>query len=475
MTSIQKANDPASAFSSPVFDRPISLAANSTSFLIFLAAAVGLQYPGHVPTDGITVWYEARNAVHFSQHPVAMALIFRVFDKIAPGPGLYTIFELTVLWSAIWTLIATYRPKILWAIGLYALVLIYPPLLATNALLVKDVLSSHLALLACALVIRAPTTGWRAILLWSSAFALTALATLIRYQFGLIALVLFVWLFWQHRRISKPIGAIAISCVAGFFVMAALVQIASSSTFKIDHNINVGMEVRENNIGNNDLERSIRKIYVYDIAGVIVGNREASLPIFSTNHLDVKQLKDTAIRLYNPDKVDHLWESGGLFAELRNTPTSVIEEQWWKSISISPKAFVEHRLKTFGALLGFAGVYSCFPATTGIHHTPPDLANALHAQDYKPAFDTAILSSRYFPIRPLFPPVIYFVLSVAILARSLMTQRYDGVLLCSAGVLYELTFLLLPQSCDIRYSYFMILTSILSGFVVLLHRPKEIH
>jgi hypothetical protein len=453
--------------------RPVSQVGNGLLFLIFFLASVWLQYPGHLSSDSVTVWYEARHAVHFSPHPVTMALILRLLDKLVPGPGLYTIMELSVLWLAICIFVRVTRPNYLIAIALYTFVLVYPPILATYGLLEKDVLSTHLAALACILVMRAPISGRHAMFLWAAACTLTAIASLIRYQFAIVTMALLVWLWWRGRTekiSSKEIRSILAACLGSCILAAGLILACVAMTFKMEDNIVARMQERGNNVGHSDFERSVRKIYVYDIAGIVVGNPQAKLQVFAANHLDADKLKAIATNLYGTDKVDSLWVPGGLFAQLRNTPTSVIAQQWRQSVISSPGSLIRHHIRTFGRLLGLGGVYMCFPVIAGLDYNPPELAADLRVQDYKPAMSTALLTSRYFPVTPLFPAAIYLVLSFAILAGCLKLGRMEGVFLSASGLVYEFTFILLPQSCDVRYSYFMILMSVISAFFLLTPR-----
>ena len=416
----------------------------------FLCSAF-LQWPGHVSYDGITVWYEARHAVHFSQHPPGMAFILHWLDMLVPGPGLYTVLQLAVLWSAAAVLIASIKPPVAISAALGAVLLLYPPVLALDGLVEKDILATHLAVLAILVASLPPANRlW----IWLAAFALMAIATVIRYQFAVTTLVLIV-MIWRDRAPRKAqrffVGAVAFLVV--FFVYRG--AIAMTITEQAMPSANGA------NVGASSFARGIRKVLIYDIAGTVSVDQAVRLDVLNDAHVDIHRLSATMRSLYTPDHVDKLWRPRGAFEQLESIPTSIVFRQWLALAWDAPHAFVAHHLLTFGRLLGLHGVYDCFPIVTGIHQTPTDLARDLDAASYSPALSTGLLRSPAIPVSILFPPFLYAVICIALILLNVRGYvPAAAAWLSGAALLYELTFFALPQSCDTRYSYFVLLAAI---------------
>jgi hypothetical protein len=432
-------------------------------------AAVWLQFPGAVPYDGITVWYEARHAVHFSQHPPAMALVLHYFDRLLPGPGLYTAFQVILLWLAAAIVIAWQKPPMILAVPFCALLFFHPFIFAMEGRLVKDILSSHLALLACLLVTK-PGDEKTSTATWMTAFALTAIATLIRYQFIAVAAVLGVWLLWRLRGESqRRIATLGALCLAGFAGTTLLfsVWIGAAITNQTSPNL-------DRNIGANDFERSVRKIYIYDIAGVVANDPSAQLTKL-TPLVDVDQIKKAVHEAYTPALVDPLWAPGGLFEKLAGVPEDTIQAQWAVSMVSSPGAFLRHRFNAFARVLGFGSLYDCFPIVAGMWNAPQKLAAELDVRSYRPALATGILRSSRYPVWPLFYPFIYAALGILLIGLYLGGANVPAGAACVAltGLVYEATFFVLPQACGLRYSYYMVVTSLFAVGMTIFHRRRS--
>jgi hypothetical protein len=122
-------------------------------------------------------------------------------------------------------------------------------------------------------------------------------------------------------------------------------------------------------------------------------------------------------------------------------------------------------------------VYGCWPVAAGISERPAGPAAALQADSYAPALSTAILTSRYFPAGTfLFRGWVFGAVGLLVLlAHARGRAPFAAAALAGSGLAYELTFALLPQACDVRYSYFLIVASLFAAAVAVFHAVAPRH
>jgi hypothetical protein len=413
----------------------------------FWLLALALQLPGNVPYDGIVVWHEAETGRLYAQHPAALVLIWRLCGWVVRGPALFTALSLATLWTAAGLLLARNRPP-LWAGMLFAaLLLLWPPLLATAGVTVKDVIGAHLVLLAFALADgRHPAR-------WFAAFAAGTLAFLLRYQLGLILPVLAI-LWWQARDRRTAIAA-----VAGMIVPYAVVSAAVALLFVTS--------------GPGDVLLSLRKMAIFDIAGIVAHDRSAPLADFAQHGVDVPRLKQEIAAQYSPVRVDTLWQTkeegsitpaSGVFGRLYRVPDSVVLQQWRSAVATRPWPWLEHRGAAFGKVLGFGDIWQCRPLTAGISWLPREAAAAVGANTYAAPWSARMMT--VLPVSLTFRAVLY---GLVLIAVAIVGPR-PAVLLAGFGLAYELSFLLLPQACEVRYSYPVMLVAVVAAAMTLRRR-----
>jgi hypothetical protein len=406
---------------------------------LFFVAALVLQLPGHVPYDGIVVWHEAETGALYAQHPAALVLIWRLCTMVMRGPALFTAVSLACLWAAIAILLQRYRPPLWAAAGFCFLILVWPPLLAHAGVTVKDVFGAHLVLLAFVLA-----SGERPA--WFAAFALGTLAFLLRYQFGLILPVLAILAWPQRSRRTLLAGA------GGILVTLVVVHGLVSVLFIKN--------------GPGDVMLSLRKIAIFDIAGT-VAHSSAPLTVFAEHGIDTARLAREMAAQYSPVRVDTLWQanesgtitaSSGVFGRLYAVPDNTIFAQWSAIIAAQPTAFLDHRAAAFARVLGLGDIWQCRPVTAGLSWLPKEAAAAVHAKTYAAPLSSSLMTSRYFPVSLTFRAVLYLALALAVL----IVGPRPAQLLSGFAILYELSFFLLPQACEVRYAYPVTLTAMVA-------------
>jgi hypothetical protein len=426
--------------------------------LPFFAAALVLQLPGNVPYDGIVVWHEAETRHLYAQHPSVLVLVWWLAEQAVRGPALFTALQLAALWAAAAILLRRSAPPLWAAAAFLGVLLLWPPMLAMSGVTVKDVFGAHLCLLAFALALPREDRPHEPIL-WFSAFALGMLAALVRYQLGLILPVLAFQLWSQCRHCRGSMPGASLGAASGAFAITAVAAVAVSMLF-----------VRS---GGNDLEQSFRKILIFDVAGVVANDPAIRLPDFAAKRVDVGNLKTEIRHDYSPERVDTLWQDGtgrgsglldprGVFRILAHIPDRVVIAQWKDAVLDAPRALLIHRSEAFARVLGFRDLYACRPIRAGISPLPPAQSAAVQATSYRVPYSAHIMESRWFPAGFTFRAWFYALIGIVVLVAGLFGAPREAVLLVSFGLLYESSFYFLPQACEVRYSYPLMLSVIVA-------------
>lgn len=417
--------------------------------LPFFALSLILQLPGNVPYDGIMVWYQAETATIFAQHPPTLVAVWHLTELLMRGPALFTFLQLLCLWTAGALLVSKLRPPLWLAALFYLALLFYPPMFAYSGLTVKDAFGAHLAVLA--FVFAMPARGKRlGLASWSAAFACAMLATLVRYQLGLIQIALVALLWWDtrgdRRTAMRKLGAGMAGAITTYVISALAVFALFTHS------------------GSGDVQLSFRKMMIFDIAGVVVNNPSAGLPVFARAGVDIAELKGMIRAQYSPVRVDTLWQQNGVgnslsarlgtFGRLAQVSNHSVFRQWLFSVRHDFGALMHHRADAFGRVLGFsAWLYECRPIRYGISALPPGPAAFVRAQSYTEPISTTVLQSRLFPVGFFFRSWLYALISLTVVVAGFWGAPREAVLLSSFALVYEASFFFLPQACEVRYSY----------------------
>jgi hypothetical protein len=428
----------------------LALCRTSVALILpFLIVSLALQLPGNVPYDGIMVWYQAETGRIFAQHPPTLVAVWHLTELLMRGPALFTLVQLLCLWTAGALLVSKLRPPIWLAVLFYLALLFYPPVFAYSALTVKDAFGAHLAVLA--FVIAMPARG-KPLGLASlfAAFACAVLATLVRYQLGLVEIALVVLLWWDAhddlRTAMRKLSAGMAGAITTYGISALTVFVLFTHS------------------GSGDVQLSFRKMMIFDIAGVVVNNPSAGLPVFARAGVDVRELKDMIRTEYSPVRVDTLWQENdvgdslsaqlGAFGRLATVSNHEVLQQWLFSAHNDFGALMQHRANAFGRVLGFsAWLYECRPLRYGISPLPPKPAAFVHSKSYTEPISTTVLQSPFFPVGLFFRSWLYLVISLTIVAAGFFGAPREAVLLSGFALFYEASFFFLPQACEVRYSY----------------------
>lgn len=440
-----------------LLSKPLTPRSNLAAAVFSLALALWAHFPGHVPYDGLTIWYEAREGVHFSQHPPTFALLWRGLEAFHAGPGGVLVLQLLCLYGAACLMLRWTRPPLLPALAFYAGLLLWPAFFAISPYLVKDVLGAHFAVAGWCLALLAPPGKARPPALAGLALAglaLACVAALLRYQFALPLVVLIAAVIWRNRAgAAKKFSASAAAALATCGGVVAAITVANLLVF--------APQVR----AMPDPPSALRKIMMFDIAGVVAADPRSSLSVFGGVGVSAAALRGRIETSYTPQRVDTLWSGRSAFALIEGVSNAVVFEQWRASVLQSPGAFLAHRANAYLMVLGMGELYGCTPVYAGISPAPRDLAEKVGAAGFAAPRSTPVILHRYFPSGSfIFRPWVYAVIALALVVGGLAGRvAFAPAILAGGALLYELSFLPLPQACDVRYSYYLMLAA---GFAV---------
>jgi hypothetical protein len=168
---------------------------SGTVSLAWLAAAIGLAftlwafYPGYVTQDSAEQYHQARTGDFDTHHPPLMAMLWRITDRVIPGPGgLFALFAIAY-WAAL-AFVAAYSMRgRWWQVVAVAIIGFWPPMIGLIAHVWKDVGLLTMFMLATGLLVR---ESWRpSRLLLIVALGLIALGAGFRHN-GLFAALPFM-------------------------------------------------------------------------------------------------------------------------------------------------------------------------------------------------------------------------------------------------------------------------------------------
>jgi hypothetical protein len=133
---------------------------------------------------------------------------------------------------------------------------------------------------------------------------------------------------------------------------------------------------------------------------------------------------------------------------------------WWRMVLDHPTAWLEHRARVFGVLLGLGFGAPADP----VHASFMDLdeQRTLLRFDATPSSLQRALAAafRALAVTPLYRPVLYLVLAIVLLVR-----RRDHVALIASGLLLEAGYFVVAPSTDFRYSHWMIVTAMTAAAI----------
>jgi hypothetical protein len=426
---------------------------------ILLIGWVGMMlyaFPGYMSFDSVAQLFEARLGYFSDGHPPAMAGLWQNVDHLITGPLGMLIIQITCfLLGTYFVLRQRVQPRT--AAICAVLVLWFPPIANTMGVIWKDSQMAAFLMLGTALML-APRLRVRLV-----GLALLGLATALRYNalamtFELVML-LFVWnpeLRWWKRYAIAFVAFIVITLGA----RVVTTELTYSPRFMWH-----------------------RSIALLDIVGTIqyapvLSDAELQRDLAGTPLIATTELQARARKIYRPEvsRTEQLWDATDKFFE---RPDNAAEREAvsraWKTIVTSyPAAYLKYRSVVFFQLVQFddtplgSPVYFWFG---DIQDLPRSAVYSDH--DASPSRIQTLLhqAMAWLGDTWLFHVSLYCV--IAILLLPLCRRDRIALALLSSGILGELFLFFIAPTVDVRYSFWLVLTTVLSLILVVAGRVRS--
>jgi hypothetical protein len=440
----------------------LAAASELAGVLGFAALLWVVDRPGVFAYDSMQQWYEGHIGRFDSNQPPALGFLWNQLAVLGESASVLIGLSCLSFVAGVY-LVARYCFRPTTALVVLAAVALFPPVFSQIAIINKESVSCHLLLLGFGLVLQARRHGGNRLLCVLAA-ATTAVAVMIRYQYVVVAAVLYVaYLALQLAR--RPVGlgvllrrAIVWTGVFALCVAGLATWIAASAT--VDWY--------------GPFTQNLRFQRDYELSALVARATAPKLPEIAAAGVDPVGLISAMRRDYTPRSNVPIGEVDRLLAPVSN---EVIARQTAALVRQQPYGLLRHRLAAFSWLLGLHEV--CWPVQKQIIRpavgTPERLwADSVGAGALQDSVASQMFRSRWFPVNNvLFRPIAYVVLAGGVLAWCVSTASRRarwGILagLPFSGLVYAASFAMITPSCDFRYLYWTVLSTTLSLAIVLM-------
>lgn len=412
------------------------LAVVLAALVLFLANLIS-RFPGVTNWDSDEQYAQAVSGHFTDWHPPIMAWLWSALRLLADGSGPLFVLHIFFYWLGLGLIALAlhalkYR-KAAW--GIIA-VGIFPPFLAMNANILKDVglAASFLASFAIVFWYRARDK--------KVPFGAAAIAALLLFYgimvrangiFGGAPLIIYML---RPGLLARPVRFLS-ACL-----LIALLAIPAFNLF--NHKI-IGAESAH----------PFRSLQIFDVAGIAYFSGD--ITVFEQG----KFSKDFIANCYDP----MMWDSLGSLGKCKvfwNTGYQHQTRMWLGAILHHPLAYAEHRLAHFNSELGFVvprhhddgAVQRAIKYGVPLHVEP--LSSLAKAVDYLEAVPLAA---------PAFAFVLGMIMLTIVYSKSPSSLDQAALCLLLSGLLYASGFLIVGVASEYRYQFWPML-SIFAAFVI---------
>ena len=412
--------------------------------LLGLAITLPAFWPGYLSWDSSYQWWQARGAPLDPGHPPVMVHVWKQARQWLPDPGGMLLLQALLWWSALALFAqamgghAIKRTLIVLAVGLW------PPLLGLLPHLWKDVWMMGGFALAVALLAQdtgSPHRGWRLsallALFVACAFRLNALPA---------ALPLLAWIAWRETTLRT-----------GLRVLLLIVLVIATQSFS----------AWANQVPEDRRTPSWPILALWDVAAVSIAEDQLLFPTgWTAPGTTVADLR----RDFTPYVNVPSFASGQLRPnpDFAHTPKEFDQllETWVSLPFVHPKAWWTHRMTVSSYLFGLhPGLLPDYlvlqPGVVPYEDNPALTRNDGPLNRWlQPRLERLIDT-------PVFAPWVYLLLSLAILAWTILRRSFTGhrglaatVAASSFGLAFPLA--VLSPSSDFRYMGWCVLAALLA-------------
>jgi hypothetical protein len=407
-------------------------------------------YPGAMGFDGAYQWWQARGGETSNIHGVAMTWLFRLGDRLTPGPGPLFLLQLALFWSGIALIAQTPRVRSGWRMLFMLAVLMTPVWFVLFSFVASDVMLMSVLTCATGILLQAGIRHRRAWLVLTLALLFLALVLRKNALPAVVPLLVYLILMASGDAPASRRSFMRAVIIAVPFV--ALMQ-----------------------LGNWGLERKVDRqttlfpaTALWDLAAISLDTNTVLLPPASHGDgLTLDDLRQSFVTYANTTifATTHAGMRQPFLAP--DDPLNAqIWRAWIKAIFDHPRAYLAHRwrvtLALFGSkrrewpreLLYFDGEYQ-------YGENPPIEPNTStpHAwlmQAFDAVRDTVVFAA--------WPYAVLALIALAVAWRRRGEQQAQAALavICS-GLLYALPLPLISPSAELRYLGWTCLSAVIGA------------
>jgi len=436
--------------------------------VLWTATLWSLLTPGVFAHDSMMSLYEGRTGIFTSNQPPMLGYLWNLLDGLGTGASLLILISAFGLTLGSYLILRRVLSAPL-SLAIMMLITIFPPIFTQIGTINKEAIPANLIMLCFAMIcyLDDSTARLSIVIVITSAF-LAAIAVMIRYQYALVAFVLIILTFISFLLTGKQKRS-------GYYMRWLMVGSASFVTFLIL--LVVSINFTDNVDWKAPFAANWRFQLEYDLASLMVNSPPPPQQIIEKlNHdlaVDSGLLASIAKAEYTPSANITLRGFDDLLA---NTSTQSIANAVSFLEVRNPWGLFYHHAAAYADFLGFGNV--CWPVQKQIPSSEPGspdawLAKAIHLRSFSQSiashiiFQSPLLPANTFLFRPLSYIILFLVTSVWLYSER--TRRAKFLWLSGlpvSAIAYTLSFAPTTPSCDFRYSYWLVVSSIVFAAVV---------
>ena len=416
---------------------------------------VMFAWPGHLNYDGSLQLMQARANVYEDWHPPVMARYWRVLDQLIAGPVLMLLLQTTLfLWGVYGLLRLRFSART--SAQIAALLLLFPPVLATMAGVWKDTQMAGFIFTGIYLML---DKSWRR---RAIGLVLLVLAAAVRDNGvtalpGLLLIVLAVWtpMAWW-KRFAIVSGMTIVIFVVAVLLNAAITDKRSYAWF--------------------------HTTAIYDVAGTLchddpLTDDEVRHELAGVTIREDKDLYKVICTAYNAvNWIPLVYGADPPFTEAADeSEREARRAAYFRVIHDHPGAYVRHRIEVMKLNLGLMGFTPEQPVIDTVAGTPAQ-AVALHLGTQTSKFQRVLtkkLTKIAYENKYLWRPWVYVLLGLAMFGYAAV--RRDGLIagILTSGFLYEACYTVAAPGAGYRYQHWMIVCVVLAMMIAFVDRWRE--
>jgi hypothetical protein len=397
------------------------LVAGSMSVLGFCWLVQMISWPGGMSVDSYLQFAQATKGIYNDWHPPLMAFIWRqLYSYVWSDRSVIIVFHAGMFATGLALLTAATSRSYLQMLAIFWFVALLPPVFIQHAQAWKDAATVAGTMLAFGLAFYPRMRIYSFLALYYAA------AT--RINAVILVPIIATWIFWLWEgKLSKRLW-LRVAAVTLLIALSASLTtrwLAGSNTY--------GM---------------VRVHFIHDLSAISIKEGKYLLPPHMRTRADTADLLRVSATFHN------------LMVSHREAPPSLplheqraLRKYWLNAIWQYPEAYLHHRWQLFKAIIGISG--KPFTAYLTPRHPNP-------LQELVFNSTSALLRT------PLFSVACY--LAVAALVLILALQRRNGLAatFAASALFTSLPLAIIAPSHDFRYSYWTVVSTILSCIFILL-------